>query len=449
MGIEQFKKNLTNYYPNIFSTKKPSLDTLCIDLNYLLHEISRRAKSNVDFKNKLLKKIKSLLRFLNPSIVAIFTDGQALIPKVSLQIRRRLKHLYTSNSGFNTLKFTTGTPFMDFIDTIINDYLKSLSIETYYSSSNENNEGEIKMFQWLNDNKKGNKNTCIISDDSDIILLSLAYKTLLNIYIYSNRQFLSINELISQLAKMVPNKYNKLKNHKVRLDFVLLSLFQGNDYLKKICDFETLLDAYNKLQKNDNVFLINKNGNMNLNAIHKLFLIISKSNKISNTIYDEENVTQYFKSIRWNLDLYTNKDFNNVAYKCENINIATILHFFPKDIQICNTPLAWLDKDVYTLLLMPSVGKEILPSRLQPLLEEGSCVKDLFPDPCPECLEIKKQIQNLEKPIDDSNEEVKLEYSQKLNKLNGEYNMYYQIYHPIRELPIERLQKAVSSLTIT
>ena len=82
-------------------------------------------------------------------------------------------------------------------------------------------------------------------------------------------------------------------------------------------------------------------------------------------------------------------------------------------------------------------------------MEEGSCVKDLFPDPCPECLEIKKQIQNLEKPSDDSNEEVKLEYSQKLNKLNGEYNMYYQIYHPIRELPIERLQKAVSSLTIT
>ena len=57
---------------------------------------------------------------------------------------------------------------------------------------------------------------------------------------------------------------------------------------------------------------------------------------------------------------------------------------------------------------------------------------DLFPDACPECLEIKEKIKNLEKPNDDSDEELKLEYSQKLNKLNDEYNMYYQIYHPKR-----------------
>ncbi len=61
MGIEQVKRNLTNYYPNIFSTKKPSWDTLCIDLNYLLHEISRRAKNNIDFKNKLLNSFKTEL----------------------------------------------------------------------------------------------------------------------------------------------------------------------------------------------------------------------------------------------------------------------------------------------------------------------------------------------------------------------------------------------------
>ena len=43
---------------------------------------------------------------------------------------------------------------------------------------------------------------------------------------------------------MVPTKFTKLKNHPIRLDFVLLSLFQGNDYLKRIANFSDLLDAY-------------------------------------------------------------------------------------------------------------------------------------------------------------------------------------------------------------
>ena len=129
-----------------------------------------------------MKKIKSFIRILKPSKIAIFTDGQALIAKIKLQIKRRLKYLYTEQSCFNTLNFTPGTPFMDYIDETIICFLQSLPIDTYYSSSKENNEGnkDISLVNGL----IILLTIRIVGDDSDIVLLALACEPLLNIHIY-------------------------------------------------------------------------------------------------------------------------------------------------------------------------------------------------------------------------------------------------------------------------
>ena len=54
--------------------------------------------------------------------------------------------------------------------------------------SKENNEGELKLFNWLK-NTDYKKNSVIVGNDSDLIILALAYRPLLNIYIYNYENF--------------------------------------------------------------------------------------------------------------------------------------------------------------------------------------------------------------------------------------------------------------------
>ena len=52
--------------------------------------------------------------------------------------------------------------------------------------------------------------------------------------------------------------------------------------------------------------------------------------------------------------------------------------------------MKWLDQEVYLLLLMPIVGKNLLPDKLKKYMNDDSPIRDLFPDPCPECIKWKK-----------------------------------------------------------
>ena len=108
------------------------------------------------------------------------------------------KYLYAESSGISSLNLTPGTPFMDFVDETIINFLSTLNINHYYSSSRENNEGEIKLFEWLLKNNIKNK-TCIIGSDSDLIVLALASQPLINLYIYNEENYLSIFKLIDKI----------------------------------------------------------------------------------------------------------------------------------------------------------------------------------------------------------------------------------------------------------
>ena len=98
------------------------------------------------------------------------------------------------------------------------------------------------------------------------------------------------------------------------------------------------------------------------------------------------------------------------------------------------------------LLLMPSVGKKLLPQRLQHLLNDESQIKDLFPDPCPECIEWKDKLKKLIKPSEDASEDIVAKYKAEFNKINQEYATHISKSHPIKELPIKRLHDAVNQL---
>jgi hypothetical protein len=439
MGIKNFRTNIIEQFPDIISNKKPNnIHTLCIDLNGILHKVCHRAKNKEQFKKSLFNKLKKLLRIIKPKSIAIFVDGQAILAKANTQIKRRNKYLYSESSGVSSLNLTPGTPFMEYIDSSIKEFLDNLNITTYYSSSKENNEGEIKVFEWLLSNNIKTR-TCILGSDSDIIVLALASRPLLDLYIYDEDKYLSFFKLIEKLSGLYNKKFS-YNWHPVRLDFALLSLLQGNDYNNKVSDFKKLLKSYTKLQSKKNIFLIKKNGDLNLINIKKLFSNIETTYPITCTSND---VNEYFKAIKWNLDLYQQKLNTRFIPNYSDVNINSIIKFMPETIESVGENINWLNPDVFTLLLMPSTGKDLLPNHLKHFLEEGSPIKDLFPDPCPICIKWKQKLREIIKPDDNASENELNNYKKLLSTTSVNYSNHIKEFHSNTELPIERLENAV------
>jgi 5'-3' exonuclease len=443
MGIKNYKNSLLKTFPNIITRKVPKdIHTLCIDLNSILHKVCPRSNNNIDFKKNLINSINKIIKKIKPKKrLAIFTDGQAVLAKAKLQIKRRNKHLYSTSSGISSLNLTPCTPFMVSLDKIILTYLASLSIDTYYSSSKKNNEGELKLFNWLHNNNI-NDTTCIVGSDSDLIVLAVANSPLINMYIYNDKSFISIFKLVENLSYFVPSKFN-LKWHPVRQDFVLMSLFQGNDYNKRISNFDKLLNAYSKLQKKKEGFLINKNKVINLKSVKKLLQKINVTNKKPCSVID---VCNYFESLQWNLNLYYNKINSQYIPSYNNINIYSILKYIPNKVNIINPNDNWLNWKVYLLLLMPIVGKKLVPNEIKKLMDEDSSIKDLFPEPCLQCIDWKKKLSQLIPPDNNADDEVVKKYREFSSKINCAYSNHIQKSHIIKDLPIQRIQEAVSKI---
>ena len=442
MGIKNFRTNLTETFPDIITKKKPNnIHTLCIDLNGILHKVCHRAKTKESFIKQLNNSLKKLVRIIKPKSIAIFVDGQAILAKANTQIKRRNKHLYSESSGVSSLNLTPGTPFMNYLDVAMREFLDNLNIETYYSSSKENNEGEIKLFEWLLNNNIKTR-TCILGSDSDLIVLALACRPLLDVYIYDESKYLSVFKLVEKLSELHVKKFS-YNWHPVRLDFVLLSLFQGNDYNNRVADFKKLLKSYKKLQSKKIKFLINKSGDLNLINIKKLFSNIETTYPITCTSND---VNEYFKAIKWNLDLYQQKLNTRFIPNYSDVNINSIIKFMPQTIESVDENINWLNPDVFTLLLMPSTGKDLLPNHLKHFLEEGSPIKDLFPDPCPICIKWKQKLREIIKPDDDASEDELNNYRKLLSTTSVDYSNHIKDSHSNKELPIQRLEEAVIHL---
>ena len=202
MGIKNYQSNLIDEYPNIIVKRPIDIYYLCIDLNMILHKICHQTNDYVKFLSLIEKEILKLIRKNNPKFIAIFTDGQAILAKANTQIKRRNKYLYQKSSGICPLNLTPGTPFMNKVDERIKEFLVSLKIKSYYSPSSENNEGEIKLFNWLVHNKFDEK-VCIIGNDSDLIVLALSSRPLLNLYIFNGSSYISLFKLIHNLSSLV------------------------------------------------------------------------------------------------------------------------------------------------------------------------------------------------------------------------------------------------------
>ena len=446
MGIKKYYNYLLTNYPDIISRPSSTrFDIVAIDINSILHEISSRVKSTTDFKKLLFSRLDGIIKRNKPKLLGIFVDGQAVLAKIKTQMKRREKYLYMNEMDIATssLNLTPGTIFMDdFLHPILLEYLttfqKTTGNQFFYSPSTIVNEGELKLFEWLVSMDLTNKTVCIIGKDADIIVLSLLNMPLLNVFIYYDKQYISLFQLVKNLSKLTKLKFN-YKHHPVRKDLVLLSLLLGNDYLPHIASFNLLFDKYKKLLTNNMGFLFNRNGSLQLNNLNYLLQDIPIN---ENIIYPKKNMYHYLQSIYWNLNLYTGKPLPNYLPEI-NINIKTILHHFPKNFYYNldkKLSTKWLEPDVFLLLLMPIVGKLLIPHRLQMYMDNGSPIKDLFPEPCQICIEFKKKVNKLKNEIELYPED---EYKQLTRNLNENYKQHLLEKHTINELPINRIRECI------
>lgn len=443
MGIPKYLSIITK---NFLCYEKPTdIHTLCIDINYILHNICKRATNEATFKNHLNKELKTILRRFKPTHnIALFTDGQAVLAKAKTQIKRRNKYLYNIPQGLTRLHLTAGSPFMEFVDTTIFNFLQTITnLNTFYSPSSENNEGELKLFTWLN-NSKINNNVVIFGQDSDLIVLGLK-SNLPKLYINYDSKYISIKKLTECLAQYIPVKFGLL-NHPVKKDFILLSMMLGNDYLPSVSDFKKLWTAYIKLQKNKINLLINKDNTLNLNNLNKLFKLIPYQKlPINSKKSTESDVKYYLKSLNWNYKLYSDDIYPNFMPINKRIDIESITKFMPHSIDLIYGEKGWLNPEVFLLLLLPSTGKYILPKKLQYFMEIESPIYDLFPLPCSECIIWKNKIKNLQPIEEDFTEEDKLRLKTITTEIHMNYNNHRFKYHPEKDLPIKRITHAISN----
>ena len=211
------------------------------------------------FRKNLKNRLNELHHNYSPrDLMVIAVDGVVPQAKMIQQRSRRFKGEYKKNQPTPSW-ITPGTKFMEYVDQIIREWIREekLAVHTYeikYSSHNIPGEGEHKIMDLIRDGyiPRSRGAHVVLGLDADLIMLSL---------------LAPINKI--QLVRIMnPFDYHytvtdvvyidifrkALKNIKISPeDFVLISLFLGNDFLPhhpSLHDYERSINLLINAQKN-------------------------------------------------------------------------------------------------------------------------------------------------------------------------------------------------------
>jgi hypothetical protein len=324
MGIHGFMKNMQQDEPKI---KERNYESVYIDCNYLLHYFIYNCKND----NDLNRKISDYMRLLMETItitneIHLIFDGkhpqhlQQVNPKKMTQ-EKRYKNKKESDAYDKQIiapKTEIVSTFKTFIIEAINfqKMMYKSDFEIVINDDSIDDEADFKILDSINESNY--KKVCIVSKDSDMILIaySLIYKKNINIDILSNLRpiyFIDINKMCES--------YN--------LDYVLVILLLGNDYLPKLSnvDYETVICNYKKYMIHQNPLIIVDSKVNYTNLINYLtYIILNKKIKYK---FDNLNFTRfekYYNNVLWCLKKYKVIDNDNI-YMEDTSNVINIYNF--------------------------------------------------------------------------------------------------------------------------
>lgn len=400
MGIKKFQTWLKTNYPNclINCDDRNIYDYIYVDTNYLLYNSMNNCRSESEFMNKMNNYLNLILyNFIATKKIILAIDGPSSFAKIFVQRKRRFdasKKNKSDHNKINSLYLTPGTQFMNRVYKHLRKYMfeykKKLSyLGTKFEilSSDEPDEGEIKIFRHLknNDNKlKSQPTHLIVGNDADLIVLSMAVKPIINIDILINinneRKIISINNLLIDYFNKVMNSnhndINGIKNSNTRTDFVIISMMMGNDYIDKnikFVNYDNLWNSYFRVKQRYRGFIVENNKfnykflkQFMINIINNMSSQYKKTNPLN---FNEKLVENYLEGLLWCLKMYETGNCPKYDYIYNYNTVPTpndilyFLEFYDTDIITPESNCKPLKSDIYTLLVIPKVDKKIIPNK--------------------------------------------------------------------------------------
>jgi len=277
MGIPSYFSYIIRSHANIirnrYKMRDTTLNSLYMDCNSIIYDAIRGnggiPEGTLDkdgwIIQTVIRKIDEYVRSISPTnVLFIAFDGVAPLAKMNQQRNRRYKNGLVDNSSpnqgnsFNTAMITPGTAFMQRLSEQINtafigrEYMYGVR-RLVVSTSEEEGEGEHKMFQYIRDNAAKTENIAVYGLDSDLIMLSLVHHFYCNnIFIFREAPEFS-KSVLPRDAKIQPNELlfmdirllglSILKEMGVSLavdestkanricDYIFMCFLLGNDFL--------------------------------------------------------------------------------------------------------------------------------------------------------------------------------------------------------------------------
>lgn len=324
MGISGFLKNMKM---DEAKEKKRIYDSIYIDCNYLLHYLIYRCKNDNELYNKTKNTIEMLLKTIEikQRLNYIFdgkhpTHLEKTNPKKMTQ-EMRMKYKKESDD-YDKQKIAPGMKIIEtykkFLIDITNNIKKILQLKFEIKINDDTIDDEAD-FKILNDiNEKKEKDVCIVSKDSDMILIaySLNNKNKMNIEILSNLKPLLFIDVL-----------NMDKGYK--LDYILMMLLLGNDYLPKLSNvnYEILINSYEKYMKHNHEKII-QNNKIKYESLRLFLTYITIFDKIKYNYkkLDKGRFQIYYNNMMWCLKKY-NVIENDNEYIPDTNNVINIYNF--------------------------------------------------------------------------------------------------------------------------
>jgi len=308
MGIPYYFYTLTQKYKNIvYNTKPDFTDIYCIDFNGIIHtvaqDIMKTKVENIEecILDKVWQKIEEYIKIYNAKKYIICTDGVAPVAKMFQQRKRRYLSVYRNKIDANkitkpiwdTNAITPGTEFMNKLNIFIHKKIRysTHNVEFLYSGSDENGEGEHKIFHKL---KMCSDTSRIIIHglDADLIILSLmSHHKNIHLMRETNEEvcnYLNIDNLRDSILKELTLKWD-LKNKNISYSendlvetYCTACSILGNDFIPHLLTIDLRTDGVDKLLSSTKISveengLLVYNGQINYKCLSDIFKYLSKS----------------------------------------------------------------------------------------------------------------------------------------------------------------------------
>ena len=335
MGIKEYLKYIEHELPQV---KSREYDYFYLDCNYMIHYLIYKCKSDNDLYSKIFTYWDYLMSTIKikKELLLIF-DGEYdtepnLNPKYQTHLLRSKSKLKSDDYDKQSIypKSQIVKTFKDFLLEIVERYKKinKLSFDIKINDDYNKGEADIKILEQIYNSTQNN--ICICSKDSDMILIAYS--------LHINK-----NICIDILINLRPIKFiniDKLKfinkSYQFGLDYVLITILLGNDYLPKISNisYEKLLLAYTKYIKFNKPIILNEKINYN-NLVEYISILIIQSDKkikfnINNINPDRFNI--YYNNFCWCLKYYkvldNNNDYIQDLIKKDDIKIKNVINIF-------------------------------------------------------------------------------------------------------------------------